>query len=106
MDEFPEHLHSGNSYIISLGLKIFRKFSSLEVEALCLACLRAGGWLCKGGAAGWAVPKDSLGKGPFFSGNRSLAKPPSTQEGTVLASVTCTCPDRAPARTQGSNVLQ
>lgn len=81
MDEFPEHLHSGNSYVISLGLEIFWKFSSLEVEALCLACLRAGGWLCKGGAAGWAAPKDSLGKGPFFSGNRSLAKPPISTRG-------------------------
>lgn len=45
VDELPEHLHSGNSYIISLGLGIFWKFSSLEVEALCLPCMRVGGWL-------------------------------------------------------------
>lgn len=45
VDEFPERLHSGNSYIISLGLGTFWKFSSLEVEALCLPCMRVGGWL-------------------------------------------------------------
>lgn len=35
----------------------------------------------KGGAAGWAAPKDSLGKGSFFSGRRSLANPPISTRG-------------------------
>lgn len=50
----------------------------------------------KGGAAGWAAPKDSLGKGSFFSGRRSLANPPSAQEGTVLSAGNMHLPRSSP----------
>lgn len=49
VDELPEHLHSGNSYIIS-GTRNLLEVPCLEVEALCLPCMRVEvgceGWGC------------------------------------------------------------